>query len=57
MAMAFKWEEILPSPKCDKKEEPQLWDTSSPHLITLHQRKTLKYEGSDYPQRPTTTGQ
>jgi len=33
--MASNWEERIRPPKCDKKDDPQVWATSFPHLITL----------------------
>jgi len=35
IAMASNWEERIRPPKCDKKDDPQVWATSFPHLITL----------------------
>jgi len=38
IAMASNWEERLHPPKCDKFD-PQVWVTSSPHLVTATVRE------------------
>jgi len=37
IALASNWEVRLRPQKCDKKEDPQVWATSFPHLLTLTQ--------------------
>ena len=37
IALASNWEDRLRPPKCDKKEDQQVWATSFPHLLTLTQ--------------------
>ena len=45
-------------PKCDKKEDPQVWATSFPHLLTLSQKeKKLNPKAMITYKRPTTIGQ
>jgi len=39
IAMAANWEERLRAPKDEKKDDPQVWATSFPHLITLTKRE------------------
>jgi len=39
IALASNWEDKLRPPKCDKKEDPQVWATSFPHLLTLTQKE------------------
>ena len=39
IALASDWEDRLRPPKCDKKEDPQVWATSFPHLLTLTQKE------------------
>jgi len=39
LALASDWEDRLRPPKCDKKENPQVWATSFPHLLTLTQKE------------------
>ena len=38
-AMASKWEESLRPPKCNKKDDPQVWSTSFPHLLALSKKQ------------------
>jgi len=38
IAMASHWEERLRRPKCDE-DDPQVWSTSFPHLITLTEKE------------------
>ena len=48
----------LRPPKCDKKEDPQVWATSFPHLLTLTQKeKKLNPKAMITYKRPTTIGQ
>ena len=52
IALAFNWEDRLRPPKCDKKEDPQVWATPFPHLLTLTQKeKKVEPEGNDYLQK------
>ena len=54
IALASNWEDRLRPPKCDKKEDPQVWATSFPHLLTLTQKeKTLKPKAMITYKRPT----
>ena len=39
IAMASHWEERIHAPKGDKKDDPQVWDTSFLYLITLNKRE------------------
>jgi len=39
IALASNWEDRLRTPKRDKKEDPQVWATSFPHLFTLTQKE------------------
>ena len=39
IAMASNWEERMRAPKGEKKDDPQVWDTSFPYLITLTKRE------------------
>ena len=49
IALASDWEDRLRPPKCDKKEDPQVWATSFPHMLSLTQKeKKFKPEGNDY---------
>jgi len=57
MALASNWEDRLRPPKCDKKEDPQVWATSFPHLLTLTKRKKLNPKAMTTYKRPTTIGQ
>ena len=58
MALASHWEDRLRPPKCDKKEDPQVWVTSFPHLLTLTQKeKKLSPKAVITYKRPTTMGQ
>jgi len=58
IALAFNWEDRLRPPKCDKKEDPQVWATSFPHLLTLTQKeKKLNPKPLITYKRPTTIGQ
>jgi len=47
IAMASNWEERLWAPKGEKKDDPQVWATSFPHLITHTEREKLKPESND----------
>jgi len=52
IALASNWEDPARPPKCDKKEDPQIWATSFPHLLTLTlKEKKVKPEGNDYLQK------
>jgi len=52
IAMASNWDERLRAPKGEKKDDPQVWATSFPHLITLTKReKNLKPESNDNLQK------
>ena len=56
--MASNSEERLRAPKGDKKDDPQVWATSFPHLITLtHREKNLNTKAMITYKRPTTIGQ
>jgi len=58
IALASKWEDRLRPPKCDKKEDPQVWATSFSHLLTLtHKEKKLNPKAMITYKRPTTIGQ
>jgi len=58
IALASNWEDRLRPPKCDKKEDPQVWATSFPHLLTLTQKeKKLIPKAMITYKRPTTIGQ
>jgi len=58
IALASSWEDRLRPPKCDKKEDPQDWDTSFPNLLTLTQNeKKLNPKAMIAYKRPTTIGQ
>ena len=58
IALASNWEDRLRPPKCDKKEDPQVWATSFPHLLTLTQKeKMLNPKAMITYKRPTTSGQ
>ena len=39
IALASNWEDRLRPPKYDKKEDPQVWATSFPHLLNLTQKE------------------
>jgi len=47
IAMASNWEERLRTPKGEKKDDPQDWATSFPHMITRTKREKLKPESND----------
>ena len=54
IALVSNWEEKLRSPKCDKKDDPRVWATSFPHLITRTEReKSLNQKAVISNQRPT----
>jgi len=58
IALASNWKDRLRPPICDKKEDPQVWATSFPHLLTLTQKeKKLKPKAMITYKRPTTIGQ
>ena len=58
IALASNWEDRLRPPKCDKKEDPQVWTTSFPHLLTLTQKeKKLNPKAMTTNTIPTTSGQ
>ena len=42
ITMASNWEERLWAPKGEKKDDPHVWTTSFPHLITLITTSTLR---------------
>jgi len=55
IAMASNWEERLRVPKGEKKDDPQVWATSFPNLITLTKReKNLNPKAMITYKRPTT---
>jgi len=57
IALASIWEDRLRPPKCDKKEDPQVWATSFPHLLTKTQKeKKLNPKAMITCKRPTTIG-
>jgi len=57
VSLASNWEDRLRPPKCDKKEDPQVWTTSFPHLLTLTQKeKKLNPRAVITYKRPTTIG-
>ena len=39
IAMASNWEERLQAPKGEKKDDPQDWATSFPHMLTRTKRE------------------
>jgi len=41
IALASNWEDRLRTLKCDRKEDPQVWATSFPHLLTLTQKEKM----------------
>jgi len=56
-AMASNWEESLCPLKCDKKDNPKVWATSFPHLITLTEKeKNLNPKAVITYRRPKTLG-
>jgi len=56
IAMTSNWEERLRVPKSDKEDDPQIWCTSFPHLITLTEReKKLESENIDNLQKTNWT--
>jgi len=58
IALASNWKDRLRPPKCDKKEDLQVWATSFPHLLTLIQKeKKLNPKAINTYKRPTTIGQ
>jgi len=58
IAMASNWEERLRAPKDEKKDNPQVWATSFPHLITHAKReKNLNPKAMITYKRPTVIGQ
>ena len=57
IALASNWEDRLWPPKCDKKEDPQAWATSFPHLLTLTHKKKLKPKAMITYKRSITIGQ
>jgi len=58
IATASNWEERLRAPKDKKKDDPQVWATSFPNLITLTKReKNLNPKAMITYKRPTTIGQ
>ena len=58
MIALSNWEDRLRPPKCDKKEDPQLWATSFHRLLTLTQKeKKLNPKAMITYNRPTTIGQ
>ena len=58
IALASTWEDRLRPQKCNKKEDPQVWATSFPHLLTLTQKeKNLNLKAMITYKRPTTIGQ
>ena len=58
IALASNWEDRLWPPNCDKKEDPQVWATSFPHLLTPTQKeKKLNPKAMITYKRPITIGQ
>jgi len=58
IALASNWEDRPRPPKCDKKEDPQVWVRSFLHLLTLAQKeKKLSPKPMITYKRPTTIGQ
>ena len=58
VALVSNWEDRLRPSKCDKKEDPQVWAISFPHLLTLTQKeKKLNPKAMITYKRPTTIGQ
>jgi len=58
IALASNWEERIRPSKCDKKEDPQVWATSFPHLVTLTKKeKKLNPKAMITHKRPTAIGQ
>jgi len=58
IALASNWEDRLRPPKCDKKDDPQVWATSFLHLLTLTQKgKKLNPKAMITYKRPTAIGQ
>ena len=58
LSLASNWEDRLRPPKYDKKEDPQGWATSFPHLLTLTQKeKKLNPKAMITCKRLTTIGQ
>ena len=56
--MASTWEERLLAPKDEKKDDPHVWGTSFPDLITLTKReKYLNQKAMITCKRPTAIGQ
>jgi len=57
--MASNWEERLRPPKCNKKDDPHLWATTSfPYLLSLPDgEKNLNTNVLTTYKRPTTIGQ
>ena len=51
IAMTSNWEERLRAPKDEKKDDPQVWATSFPHLITFTRREQLQPERNDSLQK------
>jgi len=57
IALASNWDNRLRPPKCDKKEDAQVWATSFPHLLTLTQKgKKLNLKAMITYKRSTTIG-
>jgi len=58
IALTSNWEERLRPPKCDKKEDPQVWATSfSPSAYCNTRRKKLNPDAIITYKRPITIGQ
>jgi len=57
IAMTSNWEERLRPQKCDKKDDPQVWGTSSPSDNSNRERKKLNPKTMITYKRPGTTGQ
>ena len=58
IAMASNWEKRLWAPKGEKKDDPQVWATSFPNLITLTKReKNLNPKAMITYAIPTIIGQ
>ena len=58
IALTSNWGDRLWPPNCDKKEDPQVWATPFPHLLTLTQKeKKLNPKAMITYKRPTTIRQ
>ena len=55
--MASNWEERLRAPKCEKKDDAQVWATSFPPPANSHKEKNLNPKAMITSKRSTTIGQ